>query len=84
MEEVAGDAAVLVKLGDNAALADAIGAELDRRPGTGPVDQERRRRGIEVAARHTWASSAGRHVEAYRYAAGMTPVRQGEGPRPTQ
>jgi glycosyltransferase involved in cell wall biosynthesis len=84
MEEVAGEAAVLVEPGDDAALADAIAAELDRRPGTGLVDQERRRRGIEVAARHTWASSAGRHVEAYRYAAGMAAVGQSEGPGLTQ
>jgi glycosyltransferase involved in cell wall biosynthesis len=77
MEEVAGEAAVLVDPGDSAGLADAIGAELDRPSGPGRADPERRRRGLEVAARHTWASSAARHVEAYRYAAGAAGVVEG-------
>ncbi|MGH9081598.1 MAG: glycosyltransferase family 4 protein, partial [Acidimicrobiales bacterium] len=69
MAEVAEGAAVLVDPGDTVGLADAIGDELDRRPARGAADAERRRRGMEVAARHTWASSADRHVEAYRFAA---------------
>jgi glycosyltransferase involved in cell wall biosynthesis len=65
MEEVAGDAALLVPPGDVAGLADALDALLE-----GLADAaDRRRRGLEVAARHTWAESAARHVEAYRIAA---------------
>jgi glycosyltransferase involved in cell wall biosynthesis len=84
MEEVAGEAAVLVDPGDPAGLADAIGAVLARPPGTGTADRDRRRRGLEVAARHTWASSAGLHVEAYRYAAaaGHGPRGEGSGTHP--
>ncbi len=69
MEEVAGAAATLVAPGDVAGLADAMDAQLaggrDRAPG-GP---DRRRLGFDIVARHTWAASAERHLEAYRYAA---------------
>jgi glycosyltransferase involved in cell wall biosynthesis len=68
MEEVAGDAAVLVSPGDAAALADAIDAELAGRPGGGSADAARRQRGFDVVAGHTWAASASRHMEAYRHA----------------
>ncbi len=71
MEEVAGEAAVLVGPGDTAGLADALDAELSR-SGTGAVDPDRRRRGLEIAARHTWEASAAEHVEAYRHAAGRS------------
>ncbi|MGH9081284.1 MAG: glycosyltransferase family 4 protein, partial [Acidimicrobiales bacterium] len=47
MEEVAGEAAVLVDPGDTAGLADAIGDELARRSGHGAADPEGRRRGME-------------------------------------
>ncbi len=66
MEEVAGTAAVLVPPGDTGALAGALEEALDGR-GPGPAARDR---GLAVAAGHTWASSAERHVEAYRLAAG--------------
>ena len=68
MEEVAGDAAVLVEPGDAAGLADAVDAELSGSM-DGPVSEARRRnRGFEVAAAHSWERSADRHLEAYRHA----------------
>lgn len=73
MEEVAGEVASLVAPGDTAALADVIDERLTLRVG---ADSEGRRRGLEIAARHTWAASADRHVEAYRYAAAV-PARRG-------
>ncbi len=69
MEEVAGEVAVLVDPGDTAGLADAIATELDHGPGSVSADPERRRKGLEVAAGHTWTSSALVHLEAYRHAA---------------
>ena len=66
MEEVAGTAAVLVAPGDVGSLAGALEAALEGR-GTDPA---RRRQGLAVAAGHTWAASAARHLEAYRLAAG--------------
>ena len=66
MEEVAGTAAVLVAPGDVGSLAGALEAALAGR-GT---DAARRRQGLAVAAGHTWAASAARHLEAYRLAAG--------------
>jgi glycosyltransferase involved in cell wall biosynthesis len=69
MEEVAGAAAVLVEPGDVADLAEAIEAALESAV---PTDRSRqqRERGLLIAAEHTWDASAGRHMEAYRYAAG--------------
>jgi glycosyltransferase involved in cell wall biosynthesis len=64
MADVVEDAALLVPPGDDATLTDALrvlvegGSEVDRL----------RARGPEVAAPHTWARSAERHVEAYRLA----------------
>jgi glycosyltransferase involved in cell wall biosynthesis len=64
MEDVVEDAAVLVAPGDEDALTDALrmlvegGSEVDRL----------RARGPRVAAPHTWARSAERHVDAYRIA----------------
>lgn len=66
MEEVAGDAAILVPPGDTAALSGALESVLDGRD----PDPGRRKRGLDIAARHTWAASADRHLEAYRLAAG--------------
>jgi glycosyltransferase involved in cell wall biosynthesis len=64
MEDVVEDAARLVAPGDDAALTEAL-ADLV----TGGPDVDRlRARGPEVAAPHTWARSAERHVEAYRAA----------------
>jgi glycosyltransferase involved in cell wall biosynthesis len=80
MEEVAGDAAVLVGPGDAAGLADAIESELARRPGSGSADADRRRRGLEIVSRHTWEMSARRHLDAYRHAAGLLASTEGDGP----
>jgi len=66
MAEAAGAAALLVRPGDVDELAEAVAAVLDG----GPEAAERRRLGLEVAARHTWAASAATHVDAYRWAAG--------------
>lgn len=71
MEEVAADAAVLIDAGDEAALADAIDAELAGRPDGGSADPRRRSRGLEIAATHTWDRSADLHLEAYRHAVGQ-------------
>jgi glycosyltransferase involved in cell wall biosynthesis len=67
MAEVAGGAAVLVEPGDDRALAEALDAELRGRPST--EADARRREGLAVAGRYTWAASADRHLEAYRHAA---------------
>jgi glycosyltransferase involved in cell wall biosynthesis len=64
MAEAAESAALLVAPGSVAELAEAIEGALD----AGPGSDERRRLGIEAAARHTWAASAAGHVEAYRWA----------------
>lgn len=61
MEEVAGNAALLVPPGDIAALAEALEATL----AGGPEVDRRRRRGIEVAAGFTWEASAAAHAEVY-------------------
>jgi glycosyltransferase involved in cell wall biosynthesis len=73
MEEVAGAAALLVPPGDAAGLADALDSLL----GGLPDEAARRRRGLEIAARHTWAESAARHLEAYRVAARSETRRSG-------
>ena len=64
MEDVVEDAALLVPPGDDAALTSA----LESLVAGGPDVDRLRRRGPEVAAAHTWAASADRHVEAYRRA----------------
>jgi glycosyltransferase involved in cell wall biosynthesis len=69
MEEVAGSAAVLVRSGDTADLADALEAVLVGSTPSGTVE-ERRRQGLEIAAASTWEACAARHIEAYRFAAG--------------
>jgi glycosyltransferase involved in cell wall biosynthesis len=66
MEEVAGDAAIMVPPGDTVALSGALESVLAS-PGPDPV---RKQRGLDIAARHTWAASADRHLEAYHRAAG--------------
>jgi glycosyltransferase involved in cell wall biosynthesis len=73
MEEVAGDAALLVPPGDVAGLADALDELL---AGTSDAG-DRRRRGLEIAERHTWAASTNRHLEAYRIAARSGAGRSG-------
>ena len=70
MEEVAGEASVLVEPGDVRGLADALDARLSHSSeATGP-EVDRRRRGFEIVSGHTWAASAARHLGAYRSAAG--------------
>jgi len=73
MAEVSAGAAILVDPGSVPELADALGEVL----GDGAAVAARRRLGIEVAARHTWAASAAQHLSAYRWAA----ARAGPGPR---
>ena len=73
MEEVAGDAAIMVPPGDTVALSGALESVL---AGSGP-DLDRRQRGLAIAARHTWAASADRHMEAYRRADGEDPGGHG-------
>jgi glycosyltransferase involved in cell wall biosynthesis len=68
MEEVTGDAAVLVPPGDVEAMAEAIEARLDGSEVGEAVTRDRERRGLAIVAAHTWADSAARHMEAYRAA----------------
>ncbi len=82
MEEVAGDAAVLVRPGDVAGLTGAVEAALAEEVSPGP--EGRRRRGLEIAAAHTWAASAQRHMEAYRFAAGDARADQDDAPSTSQ
>ena len=63
MEEVSAGAARLVTPGHGSELAEAIDDLLM----TGLSESERQR-GQAIAARHTWAASAAKHVEAYRLA----------------
>jgi glycosyltransferase involved in cell wall biosynthesis len=65
MEEVAGGAALLAPPGDVDELARALDAAL----AGGPAGDERRRLGLEVAARYTWEASAAGHAEVYAAAA---------------
>jgi glycosyltransferase involved in cell wall biosynthesis len=68
MEEVAGDAALLVAPGDHNALADAMAATLTG----GPEVEARCSAGLSVAARHTWAASAAAHADVYWSVRGVT------------
>jgi glycosyltransferase involved in cell wall biosynthesis len=67
MAEMAQGAALLVKPGDVATLADALLAVLERGKGSSAVS-ERRALGLQLAATHTWEASANRHLEAYQMA----------------
>ncbi len=69
MEEVAGNAAVLVRPGDTPGLGEAIDSALADTAGSDAA-LARRRLGLGIAAAHTWEASAARHMEAYRFAAG--------------
>jgi glycosyltransferase involved in cell wall biosynthesis len=71
MAEVAGDAALLIPPGDEAALADAL--DLALAGGKGAAEAvERRELGLLAAGRFTWASSVAAHVGAYRVALGAS------------
>jgi glycosyltransferase involved in cell wall biosynthesis len=84
MEEVAGDAAVLVEPGDVAGLADALDLELAAGREASATEEDRRRRGFDIVSRHSWEASASRHMEAYRFAAGQPPPSGGAGPSRSQ
>ena len=77
MEEVAGDAALLVEPGDPPALADALDLLLTQGRDRSSLVEERRERGFRIVERHTWAASASKHVAAYRSAAGLAPLAGG-------
>jgi glycosyltransferase involved in cell wall biosynthesis len=62
MEEVSAGAALLVPPGRGDLLAEALEAAMDG----GPDGEGRRRRGLDVASRHTWEASAAAHAEVYR------------------
>ena len=62
MEEVADGAALLVRPGDVSGLAAALESVLDG----GDKVSARRRDGLAVAARYTWAASAAAHAAVYR------------------
>jgi glycosyltransferase involved in cell wall biosynthesis len=79
MAEVAGAAAVLVEPGDVVELAEAIETALESADPAGRAGQ-RREQGLVIAADHTWDASAGRHMEAYRYAAGRRTLDGDAGP----
>ncbi len=66
MEEVVGDAALLVPAGDAEALAGALDMLVR---GDARLD-DRRALGRAIAARHTWEACADAHVEVYRSALG--------------
>jgi glycosyltransferase involved in cell wall biosynthesis len=63
MEEASAGAARLVTPGDTSELAQAIDDLL-----TAGISESQREIGRAVAARHTWAASADKHIEAYRLA----------------
>jgi glycosyltransferase involved in cell wall biosynthesis len=62
MEEVASDTARLVPPGDVDELAAALDAAVTGETG----DDDRRRRGVEVASAYTWAATASAHARVYR------------------
>jgi glycosyltransferase involved in cell wall biosynthesis len=65
MEEVAAGAALLVPPGDVEALAGALDMAVRQDSGLAARCQK----GLAIAARHTWQTSAARHAEVYRAAA---------------
>ncbi|CAN5733471.1 glycosyltransferase family 1 protein [soil metagenome] len=67
MEEVVGDAALLVRPGDEAGLIDAIEALVTG----GPELNKLRAAGPDVAAGHTWERCARRQVEIYHQVLAM-------------
>jgi glycosyltransferase involved in cell wall biosynthesis len=83
MAEVAGDASVLVEPGDVRGLADALDDRLTHSSEPTGSDRDRRRRGLDIVSRHTWAASAARHLDAYRSAAGR-PGPSGDEPPGTE
>jgi hypothetical protein len=84
MEEVAGDAAALVDPGDVSGLADVLDVHLAGPAEPDHVLADRRRRGFDIVAQHTWAASADRHMEAYRWAAGSRWPREDDGRPPSR
>ena len=71
MAEVAQDAACLVRPGDDAMLADALGLALEG--GKAAPDVTRRRElGLIRASHFTWSASVARHVSAFEVAIGTS------------
>src|ERR1019366_3039084 len=69
--------------GDRAGLADALDAMLDGGGSEGDASGvDRRRRGFDIVAGHTWEASARRHMAAYRFASGDPAPTGGVGPGP--
>jgi alpha-1,3-rhamnosyl/mannosyltransferase len=62
MEEVTGDAAVLVPVADDLALAGALEEVL----AGGPAVLRRRRAGVALAAAATWDAAAAAYTDVYR------------------
>jgi glycosyltransferase involved in cell wall biosynthesis len=73
MAEIAAGAATLVPPGSVPDLADALATTVDG----DPEQPQRRRRGFEVVAAHTWEASAERHMSAYRWAAARADAETG-------
>jgi glycosyltransferase involved in cell wall biosynthesis len=71
MAEVVDDAALLVTPTDTGELT----AALDEMVGGGAAVEERRRRGLDLAARYTWDVSAEAHLELFRMVAAQSPKR---------
>lgn len=67
MEEIVAGAALLVEPGD----ADALAGVLDMLVRGDAALEDRRQRGLAVAARHTWEASAAAHVAVYRSVAAV-------------
>ena len=77
MAEAAAGGALLVAPGSRQELA----AALEEALAGGPAADDRRRLGLEAAARHTWAASAAGHVAAYRAAVERGPSGASGGAR---
>jgi glycosyltransferase involved in cell wall biosynthesis len=71
MAEMAQDAACLVRPGDDAMLADALGLALEKGKAA-PEVARRRELGITRASRFTWSASVAAHISAFRMAIGTS------------
>ena len=71
MAEMAQDAACLVRPGDDAMLADALGLAIEEGKGA-PEVMARRELGLTRAASFTWSASVAAHVSAFQVALGTS------------